>query len=284
MEPRKPMTTSKMKKMKQDGIPISMLTAYDYPSARLAEEAGIDAILVGDSLGNVVLGYDSTIPVTLEDMIHHTKAVTRAVQSSFVVTDMPFMTYHGSVDDSLRNVGRVMREGLCKAVKMEGGTEIAHTVEACTRAGVPVMGHIGLTPQSVHQIGGYKVQGKSSKQAQKLIDDALALEQAGAFAIVLELVTEELAALITKQLSIPTIGIGASAGCDGQILVFHDVVSYGSDVRPKKFVKPYVDAGELIRAGISRYVQEVKERKFPREENVFKGDAEVMTYLYGGKE
>lgn len=283
MEPRKPMTTSRMRKMKQDGVPISMITAYDYPSAQLAEEAGVDAILVGDSLGNVVLGYDSTLPVTLEDMIHHTKAVTRAVKTTFVVTDMPFMTYHGSVDETLRNVGRVMREGLAKAVKMEGGREIAEAVAASTRAGVPVMGHIGLTPQSVHQIGGYKVQGKNSKQAQKLLDDAKALEQAGAFAIVLELVTEELAALITRELSIPTIGIGASAGCDGQIIVFHDILQYGSDIRPKKFVKTYANIGDTIRGGIAQYVQEVKARQFPRDEHVFKGDAEAMAYLYGGR-
>lgn len=284
MDNRKPVTTSKMKKMKQDNEPIAFLTAYDYPSAVLAEEAGVDGILVGDSLGNVVLGYDSTIPVTLDDMIHHTKAVTRGAKSAFVVTDMPFMTYHGSVDETMRNVGRVMREGLCKAVKMEGGAEIAHTVEACTKAGVPVMGHIGLTPQSVYQIGGYKVQGKDSRQVRKLLDDAKSLQEAGAFAVVLELVTEEVGRLITSQLSIPTIGIGASAGCDGQILVFHDILQYGSGIRPKKFVKAYADIGSQIRGGISQYVQEVKHRKFPREEHVFKGDLEVMTYLYGGKE
>ncbi|MDF2924418.1 MAG: panB [Paenibacillaceae bacterium] len=284
MDNRKPVTTSKMRKMKQDGTPIAFLTAYDYPSAQLAEEAGVDGILIGDSLGNVVLGYDSTIPVSLDDMIHHTKAVTRGAKLPFVVTDMPFLTYHGSVDETLRNVGRVMREGLCKGVKMEGGAEIAHSVQACTSAGVPVMGHIGLTPQSVHQIGGYKVQGKGAKQAQKLLEDARALEQAGAFAIVLELVTEEVARLITSQISIPTIGIGASAGCDGQILVFHDILQYGSEIRPKKFVKPYADIGGVIRKGIGQYVEEVKNRSFPREEHVFKGDLEAMTYLYGGKE
>lgn len=284
MENRKPVTTSKMKKMKQDQEPIAFLTAYDYPSAVLAEEAGVDGILVGDSLGNVVLGYDSTLPVTLDDMIHHTKAVTRGAQAAFVVTDMPFLTYHGSIDETMKNVGRVMREGLCKGVKMEGGAEIAHTVEACTNAGVPVMGHIGLTPQSVHQIGGYKVQGKDSKQVRKLLDDAKALQEAGAFAVVLELVTEEVGRLITSQLSIPTIGIGASAGCDGQILVFHDILQYGSNVRPKKFVKAYADIGSQIRSGIGQYVQEVKGRRFPRDEHVFKGDLEVMTYLYGGKE
>lgn len=284
MEMRKPVTTSKLRKMKQDGTPIAFLTAYDYPSAQLAEEAGVDGILVGDSLGNVVLGYDSTIPVTLDDMIHHTKAVTRGAKTAFVVTDMPFLTYHGSVDETLRNVGRVMREGQCKGVKMEGGAEIAAAVAACTNAGVPVMGHIGLTPQSVHQIGGYKVQGKDSRGAQKLLDDAKSLEQAGAFAVVLELVTEEAASLITSQLSIPTIGIGASVDCDGQILVFHDILQYGSGIRPKKFVKTYADLGSAIRNGIGQYVDEVKGRRFPREEHGFKGNAEAMTYLYGSRE
>jgi 3-methyl-2-oxobutanoate hydroxymethyltransferase len=193
MEQQRPLTINKLRRMKQESTPISMITAYDYPSAKLAEEAGIDAILVGDSLGNVVLGYESTVPVTLDDMIYHTRAVTRAVTIPFVITDMPFMTYHGSLDETIRNVARVMREGLCKAVKMEGGEEICAAVKACVQSGVPVMGHIGLTPQSIHQIGGYLIQGKNSKQAQKLVDDAKALEQAGAFAIVLELVTEELA-------------------------------------------------------------------------------------------
>lgn len=270
-----------MKKMKADGIPISMITAYDYPSAKLAEEAGIDVILVGDSLGNVVLGYESTLPVTLDDMIYHTRAVTRAVTAPFVVTDMPFMTYHGSLDDTIRNVARVMREGLGKAVKMEGGTEIAHTVEACVKAGVPVMGHIGLTPQSVYQIGGYKVQGKNSAQAQKLIDDAKALEQAGAFAIVLELVTDELSELITKQLSVPTIGIGAGNKCDGQVLVFHDLLQYASPSIPKKFVKAYANIGEHIRNGIAQYVKDVKSRSFPSDEHAFHADLEMTGPVYG---
>lgn len=282
MENRKPVTIPKLKKMKQDGTPIVVVTAYDYPSAQLTEQAGTDVILVGDSLGNVVLGYDTTIPVTLDDMIHHTKAVTRGAKTAFVVTDMPFLTYHGSIDDTLRNVGRVMREGLCKGIKMEGGAEIAETVAVCTRAGVPVMGHIGLTPQSVHMIGGYRVQGKDAAQAQKLLDDAIALEKAGAFAIVLELVTDEVARLITSQLSIPTIGIGAGAGCDGQVLVYHDILQYGSDIRPKKFVKSYADIGAMTRDGIGRFVDEVRSRKFPKEEHVFKGDIEAISYLYGG--
>jgi 3-methyl-2-oxobutanoate hydroxymethyltransferase len=256
--------------MKQDGNPITMVTAYDYPSAKLAEEAGVDVILVGDSLGNVVLGYDSTIPVTLDDMIHHSKAVNRAVSSAFVVTDMPFMTYHGSLDNTLANVGRLMRETGTKAVKLEGGREIAHTVEAIVNAGVPVMGHVGLTPQSVHQLGGYRVQGRSESQAQRLLDDVKALEQAGCFAIVLELVTEELTARVTREVSVPIIGIGAGSACDGQVLVFHDLLQYSSPVVPKRFVQTYANIGDEIRSGIARYVDEVRNKRFPREEHAFR--------------
>lgn len=272
-----------MKKMKADGVPISVITAYDYPSAKLAEEAGVDVILVGDSLGNVVQGQQSTLPVTLDEMIYHTKMVTRAVTAPFVVGDMPFMTYHGSSDQTLHNIGRLMREGLCKAVKMEGGAEIAHTVEASVQAGVPVMGHIGLTPQSVYQIGGYRVQGKTNEQARKLLDDAKALEQAGAFAIVLELTTDELSEQITKQLSIPTIGIGAGPHCDGQVLVFHDLLQYASPVFPKKFVKAYANIGDAIRTGIAAYVKDVKTRSFPTQEHAFHADLDMSGPLYGGK-
>jgi 3-methyl-2-oxobutanoate hydroxymethyltransferase len=281
MQERKPVSIVSMKKMKQEGVPISVITAYDYPSAKLAEEAGIDAILVGDSLGNVVLGYDSTIPVTIDDMIYHSRAVNRAVNTSFVITDLPFMTYHGSIDQTLRHVARIMQEGHSKAVKLEGGAEIAATVQAIVRAGVPVMGHLGLTPQSVHQIGGYRVQGKTVDQARKLIDDAKALEQAGAFAVVLELVPDDLAARITGELSIPTIGIGAGAGCDGQVLVFHDLLQYGSGA-PKKFVKTYADVGSAVRNGIRAYVSEVKSRQFPAEQHSFKGD--LTGALYGGSD
>lgn len=283
MEAKKPVTVSKLRKMKQDRQAIAVITAYDYPSAILAEEAGIDIILVGDSLGNVVLGYDTTVPVTLDDMIHHTKAVTRGAKRTFVVTDMPFLTYHGSIDTTLRSAARIMQEGLCQALKLEGGEEIAHTVKALTQAGIPVMGHIGLTPQSVHQLGGYKVQGKSSEQAQKLLKDAQALEQAGAFAVVLELVTEELSEWISLQLGIPTIGIGAGAGCDGQVLVLHDMLQYESGGIPKKFVQTYANVGEAIRSGITQYVSDVKERKFPLPKHAFQGDNEVISYLYGRK-
>lgn len=272
-----------MKAMKAKGEPISMVTAYDYPSAKLAEEAGVDVILVGDSLGNVVAGHESTLPVTLDDMIYHTKAVTRAVSVPLVVSDMPFMTYHGSIDATLAGVGRLMREGLAKAVKLEGGAEIAPTVEAIVKAGVPVMGHIGLTPQSVYQIGGYKVQGKNSASARKLLDDAKALEQAGAFAVVLELVTDELSQQITKELAIPTIGIGAGPHCDGQVLVFHDLLQYASPVVPKKFVKTYANIGDAIRNGIAQYVKEVKSRSFPAQEHTFHADLEIAGHLYGGR-
>ncbi|GAA3405093.1 3-methyl-2-oxobutanoate hydroxymethyltransferase [Paenibacillus hodogayensis] len=282
MEPKK-LSTTRMKKMKADGVPISMVTAYDYPSAKLAEEAGVDVILVGDSLGNVVQGQQSTLPVTLDDIIYHTKMVTRAATGTFVVADMPFMTYHGSIDQSLAGIGRLMREGLCQAVKMEGGAEIAHTVEASVRAGVPVVGHLGLTPQSVYQIGGYKVQGKNNEQARKLLDDAKALEQAGAFAIVLELTTDELSAEITRQLSIPTIGIGAGPNCDGQVLVFHDLLQYSSPAYPKKMVKTYANIGDSIRNGIAEYVKEVKNRSFPAQEHTFHADLEIAGQLYGSK-
>lgn len=281
MQIRKPITTSRLQKMKEDREPITVITAYDYPSAFLAEEAGIEVILVGDSLGNVVLGYDSTLPVTIEDMIYHTKAVTRAVKSTFVVTDMPFMTYHGSLETTMRNAARIMQEGLAKAVKMEGGVEIAHTVQSLTIAGIPVMGHLGLTPQSIHQIGGYKVQGKTDSQAQKLLEDAKALEQAGAFAIVLELVTDEISAWISEQLTIPTIGIGAGAACDGQVLVFHDVLQYGPETHPKRFVKTYANVGGMIKQGIEQYVKEVKERSFPAAEHGFHANQDIVGKLYG---
>jgi 3-methyl-2-oxobutanoate hydroxymethyltransferase len=284
MEQRKALTTVRMRRMKQDGEKITMVTAYDYPSAKLAEEAGIDMILVGDSLGNVVLGYDSTLPVTLDDIVYHSRAAARGAASTFLVADMPFLTYHGSLDQTLAGVARLMQEGQAKAVKLEGGAEIAPTVKAITDAGVPVVGHLGLTPQSVHQLGGYRIQGKSSEQAKKLLEDAKALEQAGAFAIVLELVTEELADWITQELTIPTIGIGSGAVCDGQVLVFHDLLGYGSTSAPRKFVKAYANVGDTIRSGIEAYVKEVKTGSFPGPEHAFHMDNDVIQYLYGDKE
>ncbi|WP_188887735.1 3-methyl-2-oxobutanoate hydroxymethyltransferase [Paenibacillus radicis (ex Gao et al. 2016)] len=282
---RKRLTITALKTMKQKGDPISMLTAYDYPSAILSEEAGIDVILVGDSLGNVVLGYDTTIPVTLEDMIYHTKAVMRGAKQTFVVTDMPFMTYGIGREATMRNAARLMQEGGAQALKLEGGSEIADDVSALVQAGIPVMGHIGLTPQSVHQLGGFRVQGKLDREAAKLMEDAKALEKAGAFAIVLELVTEPLAEAISKELSIPTIGIGAGRGCDGQVLVYHDLIQYSSPYYEKKMVKTYTNVGESIRNAIKSYVDEVKTKAFPAEEHAFgvlnADKQEQVTQLYG---
>ena len=284
MEYRKILGTGELKKMKVDQAKIAMVTAYDYPSALLAEQAGADIIFVGDSLGMVVLGYDSTIPVTLDDMIHHTKAVVRGAKQSFVLTDMPFLTYHGSVDRTLQNAARVMQEGQSKAIKMEGGQAICDHVRACVQAGIPVMGHIGLTPQAVNQLGGYKIQGRTPEQAQTLMEDALALEEAGAFALVLELVPEELATAISKAVSIPTIGIGAGRGCDGQVLVYHDLLGYASPLAPK-FVKTYANIGEQIEVGIRGYVADVKAGTFPAEEHVYHMDQSVVDAVqpYGGK-
>ncbi|WCN36676.1 3-methyl-2-oxobutanoate hydroxymethyltransferase [Aneurinibacillus uraniidurans] len=280
MASTKPITTASLKEQKKNGEKIVMLTAYDYPSAKIAEEAGVDMILVGDSLGMVVLGYDSTIPVTLDDMIHHTKAVTRGASRAFVVTDLPFLTYHGTIEETLRNAGRIMQEGLAKAVKIEGGAELAPLIRRCTQAGIPVVGHIGLTPQSVHQLGGYKVQGKTPEAAQKLLDDAKALEEAGVFALVMECVPEQLATLISKQLSIPTIGIGAGVGCDGQVLVYHDILGYGGGHVPK-FVKRYGEAGAIIHQAIAQYAHEVRTRAFPAAEHTFTIKEEVIEQLYG---
>lgn len=271
----------KMKKMKQDGEKITMITAYDYPSSKLAEEAGVDIILVGDSLGNVVLGYDSTVPVTIDDMVYHSRAVRRGAEHTFIVTDLPFMTYHGGIDETLKNVRRIMQEGHAHAVKMEGGMEICLAVESIVKSGVPVLGHIGLTPQSVNQIGGYRIQGKDERDARRLIEDAKALERAGAFGVVLELVTEEVAREISKQLTIPTIGIGAGRGCDGQVLVYHDVLKYDSDYREKRFVKTFADIGSEIRRGIQEYVREVKSGEFPAKQHVFNADESVVESLYG---
>jgi 3-methyl-2-oxobutanoate hydroxymethyltransferase len=278
------LTVTKWLKMKRDGIPISVVTAYDYPSARLAEEAGVDAILVGDSLGNVVLGYDTTLPVTLDDIIHHARAVRRGAPGTFIVADMPFMTYRLGKESTLRNAGRLMQETGVQAVKLEGGADIADEVAALTAAGIPVMGHVGLLPQSIHQIGGYKVQGKLEEDVRRLVDDAKSLEQAGAFAIVLELVTSGAAETVTRALSIPTIGIGAGAGCDGQVLVFHDLIQYASPYRSKKFVKTYADVGTVIREAIGAYVRDVKARTFPGPEHSFPGGSELSAQLYGGGE
>lgn len=278
----KKVTTAGFKQMKEKGEPISIVTAYDSPTAKLADEAGIDAILVGDSLGMVVLGYDSTIPVTVEDMLHHTKAVTRGTQRALVIADLPFLSYHGSFDRTLEASAKLMQVGGAQAVKLEGGEEQAENVRRLTQAGVPVMAHIGLTPQAVHQLGGYKVQGKDVASAKKLVQDALALEQAGAFAVVLECIPTPLAQLISERLTIPTIGIGAGVECDGQVLVFHDLVQYKSGLNPK-FVKQYTQAGELITGAIKEYIQEVKAKQFPTEAHSFSMNEETIEQLYGDK-
>lgn len=267
---KQPLTIPRLRAMKREGRPIAMLTAYDFPSARLAEEAGVDILLVGDSLGNVVLGYDTTIPVTLDDMIHHTRAVVRGAPHTFVVADMPFATYRLGPEATLRNAARLIQEGGAHAVKLEGGADLAEEIARLTAAGIPVLGHLGLTPQSVHQIGGYKVQGKTEEEARRLLADAQALEQAGVFGVVLELVAEPVAARITRTIGVPTIGIGSGRFCDGQVLVFHDILQYGSGIREKRFVKTYADIGQTIREAIGRYVEDVRSRAFPEERHAFR--------------
>ncbi|MFE3975092.1 MULTISPECIES: 3-methyl-2-oxobutanoate hydroxymethyltransferase [unclassified Peribacillus] len=269
-------------KMKQNQEKIVMLTAYDFPSAKLAEQSGVDMILVGDSLGMVVLGYESTIPVTVNDMIHHTKAVKRGAPNTFVVTDMPFMSYHLSMDETLKNAARIMQEGHADAVKLEGADDVVEKISALTKAGIPVVAHLGLTPQSVGVLGGYKVQGKDADAAAQLVEDAKKCEAAGAMAVVFECVPYQVGELATRNLGIPTIGIGAGADTDGQVLVYHDVIRYGVN-RVAKFVKVYGDANELIGQSINRYVNEVKSKDFPSKEHSFTMKEEQLTELYGGK-
>ena len=278
----KQITTAAIKQMKQNGEPVTMVTAYDYAMAKNVCEAGIEMILVGDSLGNAVLGYNSTVPVTMDEMIHHTKAVMRAAQGSgtMVVGDMPFMSYQASVVDGMYNAARFLKETGCAAVKLEGGAEVCELVQKLTQAGIPVVGHIGLTPQSVNQLGGFKVQGKSAEAAQKLLDDARALEQAGAFAIVLECVPEALAAKVTESLkTAATIGIGAGKYCDGQVLVCNDLLGYTDGFCPK-FVKRYADLHSEMAAAFKAYAADVKARSFPAPEHTFKIDDEVLEKLY----
>ncbi|KJR45660.1 3-methyl-2-oxobutanoate hydroxymethyltransferase [Desulfosporosinus sp. I2] len=274
-------TIPDFEKMKQAGEKISMLTAYDYPSAKLVEEAGVDTILVGDSLGMVVLGYDSTVPVTMEEMLHHTKAVRRGATQTFVITDMPFMSYV-TLDLALMNAGRLIKEAGADAVKLEGGLNVVPIVEGLTRAGIPVVAHIGLTPQTANQLGGFKVQGRDLDSAVQLADDSHALEQAGAFLIVLEAIPRQVAAQITNRLKIPTIGIGAGMDCDGQVLVFHDLLGLFERFKPK-FVKQFAQLGhEAVRA-IHLYHEEVKSSLFPAEEHTFGLSDEVIQKLYGDK-
>ncbi len=266
-------------KMKDEGTKISMLTAYDYSTAKLVDEAGVNSILVGDSLGMVMLGYDDTLSVTMEDMIHHTAAVARGAKNALVIADMPFMSYEPSVEMAVNNAGRLMKEGRANAVKLEGGVRVAAQIKAITTAGIPVCAHIGLTPQSVNAFGGFKVQGKTEEGAQQMIDDALAIQEAGAFAVVLECVPAKLAALISEKLSIPTIGIGAGAGCDGQVLVYQDMLALFSDFKPK-FVKHFGNIGPQMTAAFKAYDEEVKAGTFPAEEHTFKIDEETLSKLY----
>lgn len=257
-----------LKAMKKRGEKIVMLTAYDHPSARLVEEAGVPLILVGDSLGMVVLGYDSTIPVTMEEMLHHVKPVVRGTSRAHVVADMPFMSYQASPADALRNAGRLLKEGGAQSVKLEGGLRVAETVRMMVEAGIPVMGHLGLTPQSVNQFGGYKVQGKTPAAAVKLLNDAVALQEAGAYAVVLETVPAPVAAAITQKLTIPTIGIGAGPACDGQVQVFHDLLGLITDFLPRH-ARRYAETGQSIIDAVRAYSADVRDGRFPTEQESF---------------
>lgn len=274
--------TTDFMKMKESKGKIVMVTAYDYPAAKQAEAAEVDMILVGDSLGMVVLGYDSTVPVTLEDMIHHAKAVKRGAVNTFIVVDMPFMTYHLSVKDTLINGARLIQETGAHAVKVEGGDEVIDHIKALVKAGIPVVGHLGLTPQSAAVLGGYKVQGKNAESARKLIEDAKKCQEAGAFALVLECVPKQLAEEISNILSIPTIGIGAGVDTDGQVLVYHDILTYGVG-RVPKFVKSYTNVNEQIARALDAYASDVRNRHFPEEKHSFTMKEEELLSLYGGK-
>ena len=272
-------TSVTFKESKKNGEKLTMLTAYDYTTAKLLDESGVDSILVGDSLGMVVLGYDDTLSVTMEDMIHHSSAVARGAKNALVITDMPFMSYQTSVYDAVVNAGRLVKEGGAQAVKLEGGIEFCEHIKAIVKASIPVCAHIGLTPQSVNAFGGFKVQGKGKEEAQRLIDEARAVEEAGAFAVVLECVPAKLAKKISESISIPTIGIGAGAGCDGQVLVYQDMLAMYSDFKPK-FVKQYAQIGNVMKDAFRQYIDEVKSGAFPSEEHTFKIDDDIIENLY----
>jgi len=266
-------------RQKDEQKKITMLTAYDYSTAKVMDNAGINGILVGDSLGMVMLGYEDTLSVTMEDIIHHTKAVARGAKNALVVADMPFMSYQTSVYDAVYNAGRLMKEGRCQAVKLEGGAAVCPQIEAIVAASIPVMAHIGLTPQSVNAFGGFKVQGKSEEAAKRILAEAKQVEAAGAFAVVLECVPAKLAELVTKSVSIPTIGIGAGAGCDGQILVYQDMLGMFGDFKPK-FVKQFAHVGAEMEKGIKAYIAETQNGTFPAQEHTFKIDEETLNKLY----
>lgn len=272
-------TTFKLRQMKEEGKKITMLTAYDYSTAKLLDESDIDVLLVGDSLGQVMLGYDSTIPVTMDEMIHHVKAVVRGTKNAMVVGDMPFMSYHLTKEESLRNAGRFLKEGGANAVKLEGGAEVAETIKAIVDVGIPVVGHLGLTPQAINVLGGYRVQGKDEETAKKIIADAKILEQAGAFAIVLEAIPASLAKIISKEVQVPTIGIGAGNGCDGQVLVVQDLLGLFSDFTPK-FVKKFANLKPLIQEALGKYKAEVQSGAFPAPEHSFTMAEEELAKLY----
>lgn len=274
-------TVLTMQKQKEQGEKISMLTAYDYSTAKLMDQAGINSLLVGDSLGMVMLGYEDTLSVTMEDMIHHSRAVAKGAQNALVVMDLSFMSYHISIPEAVANAGRLIKEGHAAAVKLEGGEAFSETIQAITRASIPVMGHIGLTPQSIHAFGGFKVQGKTIEAAQKILQDALAVEKAGAFAIVLEAIPADLAALITKKLTIPTIGIGAGNQTDGQVLVYQDMLGMYGEMQPK-FVKRYADLGAEMNSAIQHYKTEIQQEQFPAAEHTFSIAPEIIAALEKG--
>lgn len=268
-------TITKIREMKASGEKIAMLTAYDYSTAKVLDRAGIPLILVGDSLGMVVLGYETTIPVTMEDMLHHTRAVVRGTEQALVIGDMPFMTYHISVEDAMRNAARFIQEAGCQAVKLEGGVIVAERVRRIVEAGIPVMGHIGLTPQSVNQLGGHRVQGRAPDVAAKILEDARALEDAGVFATVLEMVPAPLAALVTERSGVPTIGIGAGADCDGQVQVINDMLGSFTDFVPRH-AKQYARLAETMKAAIEEYQTEVKSGAFPTKKHSFSMDESLL--------
>ena len=271
-------TIRDLSRMKRNGEKIPMITAYDYTSAQLVEQAGVPLILVGDSLGQVVLGYDSTVPVTMDEMVHHIKTVVRGTQRAHVVGDLPFLSYHADVPEAIRNAGRLLKEGGAQSVKLEGGRTQAQTVTRIVESGIPVMGHIGLTPQAVNQLGGYRVQGRSLKDAVRLMEDARALEEAGAYAIVLECVPAQLAQMITECVDVPTIGIGAGAGCDGQVQVFHDMMGLYRDFTPKH-ARQYAQLGQTIVEATRSYVQDVENEQFPDDSESFKLSESVLEAL-----
>lgn len=269
----------KLKELKAQGKRFAMITAYDYPSARLVEQAGIPIILVGDSLGSVIHGYESTVRVTMDDILYHTKSVVRGTEKAIIVADMPFGSYQADPNDAMRNAARLLQEGGATAVKLEGGSHVAPLVRRMVESGIPVMGHLGLTPQSVNQFGGHKVQGKTPAAAAKLINDARALEEAGAFAIVLETIPAPLAAMVTERISIPTIGIGAGPECDGQVQVFHDLLGIYDDQRKMKHAKRYAVLGEVIRNAVRDYISEVESEAFPTAEHSFEMEESTRTEL-----